>query len=159
MSTAINSLSVPLPFLTAEETDTIRNSSFTLNCDANTLGLERINLSFDAEGHCRISLNSPEASFDFDCGLDIWKEGKTDRLSPYYMSRRRNPAGIGPFNIAGYFSQTSPGELSIRLLYTEDYQEETFIFRLKGNSFEGEYSNGFRKNDPPTEIKGKFVKQ
>jgi CubicO group peptidase (beta-lactamase class C family) len=159
MSTAINALSVPLPFLTTEEADTIRNSSFTLNCEANALLFESISLSFDAEGHCRFSLTTSNASFDFNCGLDSWREGKTERLSPYYLSPRRNPAGVGPFNIAGYFSQTALGELSIRLLYTEDYQEETFILRIKGNSFEGGYSNSFRKNDPPTEIKGKIVKQ
>ncbi|MDR2497826.1 MAG: beta-lactamase family protein [Tannerellaceae bacterium] len=159
MSTAINALAAPLPFLTAEGVDTLRSQSMAFACDSNALGLERIAFSFDAEGHCRYSMTVHGQDFDFSCGLDAWREGSTARLSPYFLSPRRNPDGLAPFAVAGYFSQTAPGELCLRLLYTEDYQEETFLCRLSGESLACEYSNSFRRNDPPIEIRGHRLMQ
>ena len=157
MSTAINSLSASLPFLTAEDTDTLRNLSLHYECESNPIGLGNVSFVFDADGHCRYSFTMGGQSFEFDCGLDSWKEGQTSRLSPYFLSPRRNPVGLAPFAVAGYFSQTARNELRLRILYTEDYQEETFVFRFSGKRLTGEYSNSFRRNEPPVEIGGKLV--
>ncbi|MDR2496413.1 MAG: beta-lactamase family protein [Tannerellaceae bacterium] len=154
MSTAVNALAVPLPFLTAENTDTLRSRAMAFVCDGNAIGLDKLSLSFDAEGHCRYSMTIGGQAYEFDCGLDVWKEGLTARPSPYFLSPRRNPEGLAPFAVAGYFSRTAPGELRLRLLYTEDYQEETFLLRINGKSLTAEYSNSFRRNDPPVEIRG-----
>ncbi|MDR1344093.1 MAG: hypothetical protein LBJ39_01950, partial [Tannerellaceae bacterium] len=62
--------------------------------------------------------------------------GETDMGGPYFLTPRRNPAGLSPFAVAGYGSWITKDELRLRLLYLEDYQEETCVCRFDGDSVE-----------------------
>jgi CubicO group peptidase (beta-lactamase class C family) len=132
LQTMLSALAIPDPFRTEEDLEIPRNASRSYDLEPNDSGLEGVSFAFDEEGNCSMTLSSA-TPYTFSFGADAWMYGETDKNGPYFLVQRRNPAGLSPFAVAGYGSWTAKDELCLRLLYIEDYQEETYICRFDGD--------------------------
>jgi CubicO group peptidase (beta-lactamase class C family) len=142
LSAMLSALSVPDPFRTDEELETPRNTVRSYVMEPNDRQLQSVSFAFDESGDCLLTLTpagSAPSSFSF--GADTWRYGETDCKGPYFLVPRRNPEGLSPFTVAGYGSWTAGDELRLRLLYIEDYQEETYICRFYPDRMEMTLSN------------------
>ncbi|GHV51550.1 hypothetical protein FACS1894181_13550 [Bacteroidia bacterium] len=155
LSTAVNSLAIPHPFPSVEEVDTFRNQAFSYMFEPNELDLQSVSLQFDGEGNCRYSVVIGGEAYAFGCGLDSWQLGTTTKPSPYFLSPRRCPDGLSPFAVAGYCSRTSADVLCFRLLYVEDYQEETYTCRFRKGELQVAYNHSFEPGAKPVVLNGK----
>ncbi|MDR1557261.1 MAG: beta-lactamase family protein [Tannerellaceae bacterium] len=132
----LSALAIPDPFRTAEELEIAKSTVRMYAIEANDRQIENVSFTFDAEGGCQLRLDSREGAQAFAFGPDAWRYGETEKLSPYFLIPRRNPEGLAPFAVAGYSSWTADDELRLRLLYIEDYQEETYVCRFEGDRLE-----------------------
>ncbi|MDR1644281.1 MAG: beta-lactamase family protein [Tannerellaceae bacterium] len=132
----LSALSIPDPFRTGEEIEPLKNTTRTYAPEANEMQLQNISFAFDEGGDCRLTFTQGGESCTFLFGIDAWRYGETAKKSPYFLNPRRNPEGLGPFAVAGYGSWISGDELQLRLLYLEDYQQETCICRFDGEGVE-----------------------
>jgi CubicO group peptidase (beta-lactamase class C family) len=137
LSSMLSSLAVPDPFRTPEELEDIpRNTVRSYTVEPNDRGLQSLSFAFGESGDIRLTLTADSASFELPFGLDNWQYGETEKESPYFHNPRKNPEGMSPFATAGYGSWTAKDELRLRLLYVEDYQEETYTCRFEGDRVE-----------------------
>jgi CubicO group peptidase (beta-lactamase class C family) len=136
LAAMLSALSVPDPFRTAEELELPANTTLTCAMDANDGQLQTVSLAFDAAGDIQLTLSAAGQTHTHPFGTDAWRYGETGRPGPYFLNPRRNPEGLSPFATAGYGSWTAKDVLRLRLLYVEDYQEETWTFRFEGNRVE-----------------------
>ncbi|MDR1919402.1 MAG: beta-lactamase family protein [Tannerellaceae bacterium] len=151
LSSKLSALSIPDPFRTDEELEIPRNTVRSYAVEPNDKQIEAASFAFDEAGDCRLTLTIAGTSYVFPFGADAWRYGETEKTSPYFLSARRNPAGLAPFAIAGYGSWTTKDELRLRLLYIEDYQEETYICRFAADRMEITLSSNL---EPPLVLQG-----
>jgi CubicO group peptidase (beta-lactamase class C family) len=136
LQSLLSDLSVPDPFRTAEGVELPGDTVRSYAMEANGLQIQSATFTFGREGDCRLTLDIAGTSHTLPFGPDTWRYGETAKESPYFLSPRRNPAGLAPFPTAGYGSWASENELRLRLLFTEDYQEETYVCRFDGDRLE-----------------------
>jgi len=153
-SARLSALAIPDPFRTNEETTPPHDLTLAYTMEPNEQDIRSLSFTFDRAGGCRLSLNTDEKAYVLDFGLDTWRYGQTERTSPYFRSPRRNPEGLSPFTVAGYGSRTEENVLWLRLLYVEDYQEETFVCRFADDSVDITLSDSFAPAAPPVTLHG-----
>jgi CubicO group peptidase (beta-lactamase class C family) len=128
---ALSALAIPDPFQSGEELEIPRNTIRSYEIDPNERQVQTVSFSFDEAGNIQLRLTMAGATWTLPFGADAWRYGETDKPSPYFLSPRRNPEGFFHFAVAGYGSWTAKEELRLRLLYLEDYQEETVVCRFE----------------------------
>lgn len=150
-------LHIPYPFFTDEEKITpVKDKSQRFIFESNELQIEEASLLFDEKGDCKLTLQISGNTYDYPFGLDSWHYGTTDRPGPYFLSPRRNPEGMAPFATAGYFSWTAPGEVSLRLLYLTEMQDETYICHIQNDQVTIHISNSIQADEQPVSITGRL---
>jgi CubicO group peptidase (beta-lactamase class C family) len=163
LSSLLSALSIPDPFRTGEELDLPKNAvrSYTV-APGNSLSgkyfkeVQTISLAFDETGDIQLTLSTTTGlSYTFPFGIDTWRYAETEKPSPYFLNPRRNPEGMLPCVTAGYGSWISKDELRLRLLYVEDYQEETSIFRFRDDRVEITTDNS-ASSLPPAVLTGRL---
>ncbi|GHT28479.1 hypothetical protein AGMMS49574_02870 [Bacteroidia bacterium] len=159
LGSKLSTLSIPDPFRTEEDLVVPKEVTRTYNLDSNTSGLQKVTFTFGAEGEISFSLQDADSTQTFDLGLDGWHFVSTMKPGPYFLSPRKNPEGLAPFVVAGYGSWVNKNELRIRLLYIEDYQEETYICRFDGKKVKIARSNSFRPNAEPQVLLGSLTSE
>ena len=135
LTAMLSALAIPDPFRTGEDLALPKDTVRTYTPEFSEW--QSVTLAFDKAGDIELTL--PAKSGDtctLPFGIDSWRYGETKKPSPYFLNPRRNPTGMSSFVTAGYASWVSPVELRLRLLYVEDYQEETYIFRFVGDRIE-----------------------
>lgn len=148
------SLKVPYPFLSDQTIDPVKESIRHYTMEANEHKVQRISLEFNEEGACTLGIETDNARQQFAFGLDNWRYGITDKLSPYFLNQRRNPQGISSFLIAGYGSWIHENELKLRLLYLVDTEYETYTLHFNGDKVSISCGNSMRSQDPPVVLNG-----
>lgn len=158
LTAMLSALAIPDPFRSIEELEIPKSGVRTYAIEPNSMQAETVSFAFDSEGACHLTLASSggDSPFAFSFGQDSWRYGETEKISPYFLVGRRNPEGLGPFVVAGYSSWTAPGELSLRLLYMEDYQEETVICRFQEDRLELTYSQSALPGVQPLTLTGRL---
>jgi CubicO group peptidase (beta-lactamase class C family) len=157
LTSMLSALAIPDPFRSLEGLEIPRSGVRTYAIGPNGLKAESLSFAFDGEGGCQLTLTSGAgSSFSFSFGPDSWRYGRTEKPSPYFLVGRRNPAGLGPFATAGYGSWTAPGELSLRLLYLEDYQTETLVCRFQEDRLELTYNQSALAGLRPLALSGRL---
>ncbi|MDR0995717.1 MAG: beta-lactamase family protein [Tannerella sp.] len=141
LATALNTAAIPVPFLTPDSLRFPTDTACSFRFADNPLHFEEAAFRFDSAGVCALQLRIGADTCRFAFGQDGWQFGQTRRLSPYFLSPRRNPKGLAPFPVAGYGSWTDASTLKLRLLYLEDYQTETYVCRFKDGDLEMQVSN------------------
>ncbi|MDR1985063.1 MAG: beta-lactamase family protein [Prevotellaceae bacterium] len=141
LTSILSSLLIPSPFHTNEKTEIMKDTTLSYSMDINNLQLQNISFKFDKEANCQLTLTIGGTSYEFPFGLDTWRYGETDKLSPYFLFPRRNPVGLAPFTVVGYGSWIKKDELNLRLLYVNDYQEENYVCHFDGNKISITVSN------------------
>ncbi|MDR0348548.1 MAG: beta-lactamase family protein [Tannerella sp.] len=150
-----SSLHIPYPFFTDEERVTpLKSQSQRFTFEANEQQMEAVSFHFDEKGDCKLTLQISGCTYDYCFGLDSWRYGSSNRPGPYFLNPRRNPEGLAPFAVAGYFSWTAPGEISLRLLYLTETQDETCICRFQNNQLNIHLSNSMQPGKPPVVLTG-----
>lgn len=150
-------LSIPNPFITDEDKITpVKNTSQRFVFESNERQIEEMSFNFDEKGDCKLTAKIAENTYDYLFGLDSWRYGSTDRPGPYFLNPRRNPEGLAPFTVSGYFSWTAPDEVSLRLLYLTEMQDETYICRIQNNRITIRISNSMQPGEPPIILTGKL---
>jgi hypothetical protein len=124
LSSAIASLAIPYPFPASENTDTLRNMTFSFSIEPNERKINRLSFAFDEYGNALFSLESDGKNFSAAAGLDAWS----------FSSINNSP-------VAGYFSRSAKNELHLQLLFPESSQKETYNCRLSEKYIEIDYSN------------------
>jgi CubicO group peptidase (beta-lactamase class C family) len=156
LTAMLSALAIPDPFRTAEDVGVPQAGTRTYAMEPNEGLVETVSFTFDSEGGCLLSLTAGGDSCAFAFGPDAWRYGETAKSSPYFLNRRRNPEGLAPFAVAGYGSWTAAGELCLRLLYIEDYQEETYTCRFTGDRLEMSLGQGASPSLPPLAVTGRL---
>lgn len=123
----LSSLQLPDPFRTNEDLIIPRNETRSYRMEENVLGIQTVCFTFESNGDCLFTLVSDKGTFDFTMGLDGWRYGKTEKLSPYFSLHFTNPEGLLPLDVAGYASWTQEKVLRLRLLYVTDANDETYV--------------------------------
>jgi CubicO group peptidase (beta-lactamase class C family) len=142
LSSMLSALAVPDPFRTDEALEAPKNSARSYALEANDQQLQTLSLAFKATGDMQLTIADTSGhSYSFPFGADRWQYGETPKPSPYFLNPRRNPEGLLPCATAGYGSWTAKDQLKLRLLYLEDYQEETYVFRFEEDRVEIDLSN------------------
>lgn len=150
-----SSLSIPNPFFTDEEKITpAKNKSQRFTFESNEQQIEEISFNFNEKGDCKLTIGIAGKTYDYPFGLDNWRYGSTDRPGPYFLNPRRNPEGLAPFAVSGYFSWTASNEISLRLLYLTEMQDETYVCTFKDEQITVQISNSMQPNDKPISIIG-----
>lgn len=153
----ISSLQIPNPFFTDEENVIPKKDlSQSYVFEPNEKQIESITFSFEPNSDCTITMKMPGKEYNYLFGLDAWRYGTTERLGPYFLDPRRNPAGLAPFTVAGYGSWTKQDELSLRLLYVTEIQHETYICNFKDNQVTIRISNSLQPDVDPVVLTGKL---
>jgi CubicO group peptidase (beta-lactamase class C family) len=142
LSSLLSALAIPDPFRTAEETEIPKNTVRSYNIDPNNRQAQNVSFAFDEAGNLQLTLTMAGNTWTFPYGADTWRYGETTKQSPYFLSPRRNIEGFTSFTVAGYGSWTAPDELRLRLLYVEDYQQETVTCRFDGDRVTLTWSTG-----------------
>jgi CubicO group peptidase (beta-lactamase class C family) len=149
LTAMLSALSIPDPFRTDAAMELPKNTVRAYTIEANDKQMQTVSLAFDEAGDIRLTLSTTTGvSHTFPFGVDVWRYGETEKPSPYFLNPRRNPEGLLPLATAGYGSWTSKDELRLRLLYVEDYQEETYTFRFKDNRVEITMANNVEALHP-----------
>jgi CubicO group peptidase (beta-lactamase class C family) len=148
LSSLLSALSIPDPFRTGEELEVLKNTVRSYVMESNDKQVQNVSFTFDRAGDCQLSLTIAGVSYAFPCGADTWRYAETEKKSPYFLVSQKNPDGLGPFPVAGYSSWTSKNELRLKLLYIEDYQEETYLCRFDGDRLEMTMENGVKSHYP-----------
>jgi hypothetical protein len=150
-----SSLSIPNPFFTDEEKVTpAKNKSQRFTFESNEQQIEEISFNFDEKGDCKLTIGTTGKTYDYSFGLDNWCYGSTNRCGPYFLNPRRNPEGLAPFTVSGYFSWTASNEISLRLLYLTEIQDETYVCTFKDEQITIQISNSMQPDDKPISIIG-----
>lgn len=153
----LNSLSIPNPFFTDEDKITpLKNTSRKFTFDTNEQNIEEMSFVFDEVGDCKLTVKIAGTAYDYPFGLDTWRYGSTERPGPYFLNPRRNPAGLSPFTVSGYYSWTNPDELKLHLLYITESQYETYVCKFKDEQVSIEISNSMQSDEKPVSITGQL---
>ena len=141
------SLHLEHPFLTEEEDFVRKDTTFAYTMEENEAGITTASFAFDKEGVCKLTLDGKGSPYSFDFGYDIWRYGKTEKMSPYYLNTRRNPEEMQPYSVAGFGSWTAKDELSLRLCYLVEAEYETYICNFTPGKVAITLSNSMQPGD------------
>ncbi|OAV75742.1 putative periplasmic esterase [Bacteroidales bacterium Barb7] len=133
LSGKLSSLQLPSPFASSQDTTYPRNTTRAYQLEPNGQGFRSASFRFDKNGDCLLTLAGETASCDLSFGQERWNNGETEKAGAYYLVKRRNPAGMAPFAVSGFSAWTQPEQLSLRLLYLNDSQHETYVCDFKGD--------------------------
>jgi hypothetical protein len=150
------SLQIPDPFRTNEELPVLKETACSYVMEPNERQIQSVSFDFNTQGDCLFSFTDDKGAASFLFGQDGWQYGETERLSPYFLSPRRNPKGLAPFNVAGYGSWTTENQLELRLLYLNDTPFETYSCRFREAEVEISLTNSTQPEDTPLVLKGKL---
>ncbi|MDR3141023.1 MAG: beta-lactamase family protein [Tannerellaceae bacterium] len=151
------SLRIPDPVRTWEELFIFKEIRRSFAMEPNERQITDVTFVFNEEGGCLFSFTDDKGTASFVFGQDRWMYGETERLSPYFLNPRRNPAGAPPFAVAGYSGWPANSQLELRLLYLDDTTSETYscsFGRLEAD-VEISISNSERPREAPLVLKGK----
>ncbi|MDL2221401.1 beta-lactamase family protein [Parabacteroides sp. OttesenSCG-928-N08] len=155
LNSKLASLRLPDPFRTDEELSLPKSENRIYTMQPNGLGIDQMKFAFDDKSNCTFTLTKGEKSYELAFGQDAWMHGTTDKPSPYFSSDRRNPEGLFPLGYAGYNSFTEKDLFSLRLVYTTDFQNETYLCRFSEGTVEVKISNSMEENKPPVVLTGR----
>jgi CubicO group peptidase (beta-lactamase class C family) len=120
----LKTLELPSPFKTRPE---IKRDNFSkiYAMENNDLGIKNIALK-QKDDLCYLTIRTNNATHNFVCGNNHWRYGATDKNSPYYNARYRNPIGLSSFAVAGSCTWEDSGNMFLKLIYTEDCSSESY---------------------------------
>lgn len=124
LKSKLPTLSLPKPF---ETLGSLQGKTMVrhYSVEPNEQGIKQLSVKVSTN-ECQLILVTNDATHSFTCGNGRWIRGETERNSPYFDSKRRNPVGLSPFSVAGYYGWKNENTLQLRLLYLEDNTSETF---------------------------------
>jgi hypothetical protein len=150
------SLQIPDPFRTDEELPVLKEAVRSYIMEPNERRIKQITFRYSAQGDCLLTLTDDKGSSSSFFGQDGWMYGETEWLSPYFLSPRKSPKGLGPFNVAGYGSWTAENQLELRLLFLNDTQYETYSCRFGEAEVEVSLSDNMYPQAAPLVLKGRL---
>jgi CubicO group peptidase (beta-lactamase class C family) len=150
------SLQIPDPFRTDEYLPIAKETVRSFAMEPNERQIKNVSFSFNAEGDCLFSFTDDKGTSSFLYGQDGWRYGETERLSPYFLNPRRNPAGMLPLTVAGYGSWTAANQLELRLLFLNDTSAETCSCSFREGEVEISLANSEQPREAPPVLKGRL---
>jgi CubicO group peptidase (beta-lactamase class C family) len=151
------SLQIPNPFRTGQDLPAPKGTVRSYAMEPNERQIKSVSFYFKPQGGCLFSFVDDKGTSSFLFGQDGWQYGETERLSPYFLNPRRNPAGMSPFTVAGYGSWTTENQLELRLLFLNDTPSETYSCSFRGaEEVEIRLSNSEQLRKAPLVLKGKL---
>lgn len=127
----LNHLALPTLFKSTESNPARPRLSNTYTIESNDQDIRNISLNMDDDS-CRLIIRTNTATHTLVSGNDSWKTFLTDKNSPYYNERYRNPIGLSPYTVSGYAIRQSPCRLSLFFEYLEDSSNETYDITFDG---------------------------
>jgi CubicO group peptidase (beta-lactamase class C family) len=150
------SLQILDPFRTNEELPVLKETARSYVMEPNERQIQSVSFDFNTQGDCLFSFTDDKGAASFLFGQDGWQYGETERLSPYFLSPRRNPAGLAPFHVTGYGSWTTERQLELRLLFLNDTSYETYSCSFREAEVAITITNSQQPQDAPLVLKGKL---
>ncbi len=148
------SLQIPDPFRTVDELQFPREETRTFRMEPNEMGITELTFQFGKDGSTEWKMVQRDTPYSFAFGQDGWKQGETERLSPYFSSPRRTATGLPPFDVAGYAAWTAEHTLQLRLLWLNDIQFETYACVFNGKEVTIEVTNSMDTEKEAVKMRG-----
>lgn len=151
LTAKLESLALPEPNMKTEKD---KNPDFagTYTMEKNDLGIVSIEIK-QQNNLCNLILRTGSATHNLTTGNNKWEYSVTDRNSPYYNQSYRNPIGLSPFKVAGYYTWKDAQNLLLKLVYLEDSSFENYKITLDGKKINLLYTNS-EDDSKPIELIG-----
>jgi len=157
LTSSLVSLKIPDPFYSKDSVDRLRNKQLAYRMEANKLGIEEIRFNFAENADCIFSIKTDRGTYDLPFGFDGWRYGETEKTGPYYLNLRRNPVGLSPFRVAGYYSMTEEDRMKFRLLYLTESEDETYDCLFTDNKLKLNITNSQQGEKEAVQLTGEPI--
>lgn len=131
LTNKLNTLALTQPSKNVIVRSDINNLRGIYTMEHNDLGIR--SLGFKEQGDsCILTIRTTDATHNLVCGNYNWKYNITDKNSPYYNANYRNPIGLSPFVVAGYYGWKDTRNMLLKFLYLEDSSSENYQITFDG---------------------------
>lgn len=145
--------SLKIKTLQPEEKNSSKNITKTYTLANNTLDYQSIRIKLK-DGTCDFTIRTNTATHNFRSSTDQWHLNKTDKNSPYFTAKYRNPIGLQNTSVAGNYTWEKENILHIKLLHTDDSSHENYRIVFENNKIALFISDSENPNKTPLRIVG-----